>query len=58
MVPKHQPYLAEKAKHAWVDYLTTDTIALGNGKRSLIKNGTYVPKYQITVPKELEAYGH
>ncbi len=50
-------YLAEKAKHAWFAYLNTDRIDLGSGKRSLAKNGTYVSKYKITVPKELEDYG-
>jgi hypothetical protein len=51
-------YLAEKAKHAWFNYLKPEEIDLGSGKRSLAKNGTYIPKYQITVPKELENYGH
>lgn len=51
-------YLAEKAKHAWVNYLNFGRIELGSGKRSLAKNGTYIPKYKITVPKELENYGH
>jgi hypothetical protein len=51
-------YLAEKAKHAWFNYLKPEKIDLGSGKRSLAKNGTYIPKYQITVPKELENYGH
>ena len=51
-------YLAEKAKHAWFNYLNPEIIDLGSGKRSLAKNGTYIPKYQITVPKELENYGH
>lgn len=51
-------YLAEKAKHAWVDYLNMDKIELGKGKRSLAKTGTYISNYKITVPKELEAYGN
>lgn len=51
-------YLAEKARHSWVDYLNIGQIELGSGKRSLTKNGTYIPKYKITVPKELESYGH
>jgi hypothetical protein len=50
-------YLAEKAKHAWVAYLKQDKIDLGSGKRSLVKNGIYLSKYQITVPEELENYG-
>jgi len=43
-------YLGEKAKHAWFDYLQLDKIDLGKGKRSLLKKGTYISKYQITVP--------
>lgn len=46
-------YMAEKANHKWLDYIETDKIDLGTGKRSLFKGGEYVPKYQITVPEEL-----
>lgn len=45
-------YLAEKALHSWFNYLDLDRIDLGSGKRSIIKGGVYVDKYQITVPKE------
>jgi hypothetical protein len=48
-------YLAEKVGHQWVGYLDLERIDLGSGKRAIVKGGTYVPKYQITVPKELEA---
>ena len=44
-------YFAEKAGNAWFKYVKTDTIDLGKGKRSLVKNGVYISKYQITVPK-------
>jgi len=44
-------YFAEKADHAWFKYIKIDEIDLGKGKRSLVKNGIYIPKYQITVPK-------
>jgi hypothetical protein len=47
-------YMAEKAGHSWFNYLTLDTIDLGTGKRQLAPDGVYIPKYQITVPKELE----
>lgn len=47
-------YLAEKAGHRWFSHLKTDKVNLGSGKRSIVKNGVYVDKYQITVPKELE----
>ena len=50
-------YLAEKAGHSWFSHLKTDKVNLGSGKRSLIKNGVYVDKYQITVPRELEQSG-
>ncbi len=48
-------YMAEKAGHQWFEYLNLEekSIDLGKGKRSLVKNGLYVPQYQITVPKEL-----
>ena len=51
-------YMAEKAKHGWLQYLDLKKIDLGKGKRSLVKNGVYIPKYLITVPKELEAHGN
>lgn len=44
-------YFAEKAGHSWFKYVKTDEIDLGKGKRSLVKNGIYVSKYQITVSK-------
>jgi hypothetical protein len=50
-------YMAEKANHSWFNYLDIAKIDLGKGKRSIVKNGVFVDKYGITVPKELEAYG-
>jgi len=50
-------YMAEKAKHQWVEYLDMDKIDLGKGKRSVVKNGSFVRKYAITIPKELEERG-
>lgn len=47
-------YLAEKAGHDWFNYLDLKKVDLGSGKRLIVQGGTYVPKYQITVPKELE----
>lgn len=47
-------YLAEKAGHKWVEYLDSNKIDLGSGKRSIARGGVYVSKYRITVPKELE----
>lgn len=47
-------YLAEKAGHQWFQYLNPEKFHLGRGKRSIVKGGVYVNKYQITVPEELE----
>jgi len=47
-------YMAEKIGHSWYDYLELNKIDLGKGKRSLVLNGVYIDKYQITVPKILE----
>ena len=51
-------YMAEKIGHDWFDYLDLNKVDLGKGKRSLVKQGTYVDKYQITVPKILEKSRH
>lgn len=48
-------YLADKAGHEWLDYLKLENVDLGSGKRAIVSDGAYVSKYQITVPKELEA---
>jgi Transcriptional regulator, AbiEi antitoxin, Type IV TA system/Transcriptional regulator, AbiEi antitoxin N-terminal domain len=47
-------YMAEKANHQWFEYINTEGIDLGKGDRSIVKNGTYILKYKITVPKELD----
>lgn len=49
-------YLADKAGHDWFNYIKLDRVDLGSGKRSIVKDGVYVSKYQITVPKELETH--
>lgn len=48
-------YMAEKAGHEWFKYLDMDKFDLGSGKRSIVTNGVFVPKYGITVPREMEA---
>ena len=48
-------YLADKAGHEWANHLKLDKVDLGSGKRAIVSGGVYVSKYQITVPKELEA---
>lgn len=50
-------YLAEKAGHSWFQRLDLKNVDLGKGKRSVVKNGVFVNKYGITVPKELERHG-
>ncbi len=47
-------YMAEKLKHPWLDFADLSKVDLGSGKRSLVKNGVYIDKYKITVPKEFE----
>lgn len=42
--------LAEHAGHAWYNFIDTQKIDLGRGKRSIVKNGHLDPKYQITIP--------
>jgi hypothetical protein len=46
-------FLAEKAGHSWYKYISTDSLNLGKGKRSIFPGGVYNPKYQITVPANL-----
>ncbi|MCO5946717.1 type IV toxin-antitoxin system AbiEi family antitoxin [Mucilaginibacter flavidus] len=50
-------YLAEKANHNWTKFLNHEKINVGSGKRSIVKNGVYIDRYQITVPKELAEHG-
>jgi hypothetical protein len=47
-------YLADKFKHPWLDFVDLSNVDLGSGKRSLVKNGVYIDKYKITVPREFE----
>jgi len=47
-------YMADKAEHEWLNFVNLDNVDLGSGKRSIVRGGVYVSKYQITVPKELE----
>lgn len=47
-------YLADKFKHPWLDFVDLSNVDLGSGTRSFVKNGVYIDKYKITVPKEFE----
>ncbi|MDE5881667.1 MAG: type IV toxin-antitoxin system AbiEi family antitoxin [Muribaculaceae bacterium] len=49
-------YMAEKASHYWFDMLNPDTLGITGSKLQLVENGTYISKYKITVPKELNDY--
>lgn len=46
-------YFASLSGHAWFKYLDFNSIKLGKGKRRLVRNGKYIPEFQITVPQEL-----
>jgi len=48
-------YLAEKANHQWRPLIDTAHIDVGEGHRRLVRDGTYVAKYQLTVPDSLAA---
>jgi hypothetical protein len=48
-------YMASKATHDWLHYVDTTNVDLGRGKRRLTQIGVYVPQFQITGPRELEA---
>jgi hypothetical protein len=49
-------YMAEKAGHHWFNLLNVNKIDTGTAKHQLTGNGVYIPKYKITVPKELYEY--
>jgi Transcriptional regulator, AbiEi antitoxin, Type IV TA system/Transcriptional regulator, AbiEi antitoxin N-terminal domain len=45
-------YLADQAKQPWRAELKDQRIELGSGKRSLVREGKYDARYQITVPAD------
>lgn len=49
-------YMSEKAGHYWTDLINDKEIGLTTSKLQLVEKGVYVPKYKITVPKELYNY--
>lgn len=46
-------YMAEKANHQWFQFVKTDNVDLGSGKRMITEKGVYNAKYLISIPKEL-----
>ena len=50
-------WFAERHGHPWLERLDRDGIDLGKGKRMLVRRGKLDPKYQITVPEDLDAGG-
>ncbi len=50
-------WFAERHGHSWLERLDRNGIDLGKGKRMLVRGGKLDPKYQITVPKDLDAGG-
>ncbi len=50
-------WFAERQGHSWFGRLDLNRIELGHGKRQIVPGGRYDPKYQITVPENLDASG-
>lgn len=50
------PALAERHGHAWFSHLSLDNVNLGRGKRSLVPGGRLHPRYQITLPGDLDEH--
>lgn len=48
-------WFAERHNHAWLQKLHRSAIDLGKGKRMLVRGGKLDPKYNITVPENLDA---
>lgn len=47
-------FFADRHQHAWLKRLDRKAIALGRGKRMLVKGGRYDAKYMITVPGDFD----
>jgi hypothetical protein len=48
-------YFADRHRAQWLDRIDRAKIDLGKGKRMIAKGGKLDPKYQITVPEEMDA---
>lgn len=49
-------YMAEKAKHIWVEDIDLTKIGLTGSPLSVTAGGTFVNKYKMTIPTELVEY--
>lgn len=49
-------FFADRHNHAWLKPLKAEEFDLGAGKRMLVKHGRLDHKYQITVPRDLDAH--
>jgi len=47
-------FFADRHRHDWLKKLDRDAVNLGSGKRLLVRGGRLDPKYQITVPADLD----
>ncbi|NWF82203.1 MAG: type IV toxin-antitoxin system AbiEi family antitoxin [Bryobacteraceae bacterium] len=50
-------WFADRHNHAWLQKIDRSAIDLGKGKRMLVRGGKLDPKYNITVPENLDAGG-
>jgi hypothetical protein len=48
-------WFAERHNHAWLQKIDRSAVDLGKGKRMLVRGGKLDPKYNITVPENLDA---
>lgn len=48
--------LAERHQHPWLKHVDLQGVDLGKGKRMLVRGGKLHPKYQITLPGDLDDY--
>lgn len=48
-------FFADRHAHPWLKHIERERIDLGKGKRMLARGGKLDPKYQITVPEDLDA---
>lgn len=46
-------YIADRHQHPWLAQIDRSVVDLGAGKRVLVKGGKFDPKYQITVPGDI-----